>query len=433
MTTATYRRLLLFILGLILALNTADRLGLGLMLQDIKRSLNLSDTQLGVLTGIAFALFYATMGIPIARWTDRGNRVSIIVLTTLLWSVAMCLSGMAASFAQLLLIRVGVAVGEAGCIPPAHSLIPDYFKREERARAVALYMLGASVGTVGGYFAVGWLNAIYGWRATFVAIGLPGFPLALAALAILREPRRMRAFAAERPTVPSAREVLAHLARNTTFRNLVLFFSLLAFFGNGITQWQPAFLMRSFGVTSSKLGTWFSLFYGIGGAIGIYGGGALASRFAGGNESLQLRLIAASYCALAMLQALIYLTGHLATAMMLIGLTAVGSGLVMGPLFGTVQTLVPPPMRAMSIALIYLASNLIGLGFGPLAVGVISDALSRHYGNESLRLALLALSPGYFLVAWFLFRASRTVVRDLSRPEQSTTQVLQGEICDSAA
>jgi predicted MFS family arabinose efflux permease len=188
MKESAYKNYLLAVLLVILAFNYVDRLALGLLLQDIKVDLDLSDTQLGLLSGIAFALFYSVMGIPIARWADRGNRVTIITITTGLWSAAVALCGVAGSFLHLLLIRIGVAVGEAGCIPPAHSLIADYFTRAERPRAVARYMLGTPLSFVIGYFLAGWLNELYGWRATFLLLGLPG--LGLAALAWLKSARR---------------------------------------------------------------------------------------------------------------------------------------------------------------------------------------------------------------------------------------------------
>src|SRR5258708_1391950 len=185
-----YKKYLLAVLLVILAFNYTDRCALGIVLQDIKGDLKLSDTQLGLLSGIAFALFYSVMGIPIARWADRGNRVSIIAITCALWSAMVVLSGVAAGFTQLLVIRIGVAVGEAGCIPPAHSLIADYFTRGERPRAFSIYMLGGSLSAAFGYFGAGWLNQFYGWRITFMLIGLPGLVLAALAWFTLREPRR---------------------------------------------------------------------------------------------------------------------------------------------------------------------------------------------------------------------------------------------------
>jgi len=192
MQEGMYRRYLLAVLLLIQAFNAVDGLTLGIVLQNIKLDLHLTDTQLGFLSGIAFALFYGVMGIPIARWADRGNRITIIATTTALWSVAVSLCGVAANFTQLLLIRVFVAVGEAGCIPPAQSLIADYFPRAERPRAIGIYMLGGSVSVVIGYTLAGWLNQLYGWRATFIMIGLPGVALAALARFTLREPRIAR-------------------------------------------------------------------------------------------------------------------------------------------------------------------------------------------------------------------------------------------------
>src|SRR5688500_18999239 len=189
MTESRYKQYLLAVLLVVLASNYVDRLALGLLLQDIKVDLSLSDTQLGLLSGIAFALFYSVMGIPIARWADRGNRVLIISATASLWSVMVALCGFAGSFIQLLLIRIGIAVGEAGCIPPAHSLIADHFSRAERPRAVSIYMLGTPISIIIGYFLAGWLNELYGWRATFVILGLPGVAIAALAWLTLREPR----------------------------------------------------------------------------------------------------------------------------------------------------------------------------------------------------------------------------------------------------
>ena len=190
MRNTTYRNYLLAVLTVIALFNYVDRTALGLVLQNIKTDLQLSDTQLGFLSGIAFALFYSVMGVPIARWADRGNRVTIITLTTALWSVAVALCGVATSFTQLLLTRVAVAVGEAGCIPPAFSLIADYFNRGERPRASAIYGLAGVFSAVIGYFVAGWLNEFYGWRVTFVCMGAPGVALALLAWFTLREPRR---------------------------------------------------------------------------------------------------------------------------------------------------------------------------------------------------------------------------------------------------
>jgi MFS family permease len=431
---------MLAVLMVVLAFNSVDRVALGLVLQDIKLALHLSDTQLGVLSGIAFALFYSIMGVPIARWADRGNRVAIISVTTALWSAMVALCGSAASFAQLLLIRVGVAVGEAGCVPPAHSLIADFFSRAERPRAVALYMLGGPLSMVIGYFVAGWLNEFFGWRTTFVILGLPGLVLALVAWFTLKEPRCVAKERAPGPGAPGESpvmeasatvgfgEVCTTLWRNATFRNLLLCNAVISFFTFGIMQWQPAFFIRSYGLKTGELGTWFAVIYGLGGMLGTFIGGEWASRRAANNEELQLKVLCGVVAGFGVLSVGIYLAPNLPLALGLLGLAAMGAYTFNGPLFATIQTLVPENMRATSIALFYLFANLVGMGLGPLAAGAMSDFFRSWAGEESLRYSLLALSPGYFWSAWHLWRASIHVTRDLAalHPDQKGRHDAEG-------
>jgi MFS family permease len=413
--------LFLAILTLIQAFNYVDRVALGVLLQDIKTSLGLSDTQLGLLTGIAFAAFYATMGIPIARWADRGNRVTIISVTTALWSVGVALCGAASTFFQLLLTRMSVAIGEAGCYPPALSLISDRFPRKDRPRAVGRYMLGIPIAMVIGNFGAGWLNQKYGWRLTFVIIGAPGILLALIAYLTLPEPRLARTSADQEaePAPATFRETVASLWRNKAFRNLWLCFSVWGFFGNGIQQWQPSFFVRSYGLGTGELGTWLAIIYAFGGLIGIWLGGELASRYAPNNERLQLVSVAVVYSLLAVLYAVLYLAPNYHMAFSVLAISALIDSATAGPLFAATQTLVPPHMRAMAMALIYFFCNLIGMGLGPLAVGALSDAWRPVFGDESLRYALLTFCPGYFWCGWHLWKASRTVTQDVAHSEES--------------
>lgn len=416
------KNVLLTLLLVILAFNMVDRWVLGLVLQDIKSDLQLSDTELGLLSGIAFAVFYSLAGIPIARWADRGDRVTIISITIALWSAAMALCGFAANFMQLLLIRVLVAVGEAGCIPAAHSLIADYCTRAERPRAAARFMLGGPLSVLIGYLAAGWLNELYGWRATFTLIGLPGVFLGVLAWFTLQEPRRMKtgssaeSSAGLRPTVPAPpdlKHVCITLWSNATFRHLLTGFSVIYFFGAGIATWQPAFLIRSYGMDTGELGTWFTVIYGVGGVLGTYWGGEWASRYAAGDEQRQLKATATAYAVFGIISSAVYFAPDQYVAFGLMGIGAFGVNMAIGPIFATLQTLVPPDMRALSVALIYLISNLVGMGFGPLIAGALSDLLNPHFGDASLRYALLALCPGYLWGAWHYWRGSRTVMRDL--------------------
>jgi MFS family permease len=413
----TRKSYLLAVLTTILAFNCVDRSFLGLALQDIKVEMSLSDTQLGVLTGIAFALFYSLMGIPIARWADRGNRVVIIATTTALWSVAVALCAVSGNFLQLLAIRIAVAVGEAGCIPPAHSLIADYFPRAERPRAVARYMLGYPMSVVLGYFVAGWLNEAYGWRVTFVVLGLPGLALAAWAWFSLTEPRLAPA-AMSSPGEQSAlslslKDACVTLWANATFRHLLLAVSVTSLFSYGIAQWLPTFVVRSYGFKSGELGTWLAVMWGAGGMLGTYLGGEWASRYAAQNEWLQLRVIACVNVGFGIIMALVYLVPNVYGAFVCMAIAIAGGITVNGPMFATIQTLVPARLRAISVSIVYLFANLIGLGLGPLAAGALSDALRPAFGDESLRYALLALCPGWFWSAWHVWRSSRTVTRDL--------------------
>jgi MFS family permease len=324
----------------------------------------------------------------------------------------------------LLLIRIGVAVGEAGCLPPAHSLIADYFTRAERPRAAAIYMLGSSLGVALGYFVAGWLNEFYGWRATFLNLGWPGLVLALLTWYTLKEPRRSTQKAerpadarvhpsAHRPTEPSLREVYRTLWTSSTFRHLLFCFSVISFFGYGIGQWQAAFFIRSFGLKTGELGTWFALIYGVGGLAGTYLGGESAARYAANNERLQLRTMAVAFGVFGLVSCLIYISSNRYWAFGTMALAVIGISGVIGPLFATIQSLVPDRMRALSIATIYLFANLIGMGLGPLATGALSDLIRPWAGEESLRYSLLALCPGYWWGAWHLWRSATTVTQEL--------------------
>jgi len=332
---------------------------------------------------------------------------------------------LAASFTQLLLSRVVVAVGEAGCVPPAHSLIADYFNRTERPRAVAVYMSGGAVSSFVTNFLAGWLIQLWGWRPMFVMIGLPGLVPAALAWFTLKEPRRdLSAVGAPsamtldhaRPAADGRirmREVLVTLWGNHTFRRLLLVFSAMSFFGSGILQWQPAFFMRSYGMKSGELGMWFAVIYGLGGIFGTFWGGTLATSFAANKESLQLKSMAVVTAVLAFASCAIYLSPNHYLAFGFMALTAVGACLTISPTLAMIQTLVPPQMRATSIAGLYLFANLIGTGLGPLASGALSDAFRPWAGDESLRYALLVLCPGYLWGAWHLWKASGTVDTDL--------------------
>lgn len=434
-----YRRYLLSILLLILTFEKIDIAALGVLLQSIKTSLSLSDTQLGFLTGLSFTLFYSTMGIPIALWADRGNRVLIVSLATGLHCVASAFCGVARSYTQLLLIRVAAAVGEAGGIPPANSLIADYFSRPERAKATATYLLGYPLSSILGYFLAGWVDQLYGWRTTLVVLGAPGAVLAITAWLTLKEPRApssgKRPSASPRPVnvILSARPLMdacKALASHRTFRRTLGGYTLVTFFGIGIWLWAPTFFMRSFALDTGEVGSWFAVLWGIGGLAGTFIGGQLASRYAADNETLQFRAMAATFACFAPISAGIFLTHHLYIALALLGITAVANFAIYGPLFAIIQTLFDDRLRATAIATIYLFANLFGIGLGSLVVGGLSDSLRPSLGSESLRYALLILCPGYLFAAWMFIGASSTVATDLERTGRASSGDSGGRVSD---
>lgn len=426
-----YKTYLLILLTAFLLSNSVDRIALGVVLQNIKLELALSDTQLGFLSGIAFALFYSIMGIPIARWADRGNRIIIISATAALWSVGVALCGVATTYTQLLLIRVGVAVGEAGCIPPASSLISDYFSRAERPRAFAIYGMGGALSFVVGFFLAGWLNQAYGWRLTFMVLGIPGLVLAALAYFTLAEPRRTQAASAALQTPrqtkserePSFKAAGMILWANASFRHLLLCNAILFLFGYGILQWQPAFFIRSYGFSSAEVGTWLAVTYGCGGLLGTYLGGEWATRRAPQNERMQLVMATVAIAVSGAVMIVAYLTRNPYWTLAFTAIYVLLLYAIAPVLNSVVQGLVPERIRAVAVAVIYFVANLIGLGFGPLATGVLSDLLHSWLGEESLRYALMLLAPGYAWGAWHAWLASRTVARDLCQVQSSSVEL----------
>lgn len=405
----------LIVLTLIGLFGAVDKVALAILLQDIKLEFDLSDTQLGLMTGITFAIFYALMGIPIARWADRGNRITIISLATALWSTGIALCGVATNFVQLLSIRIGVAIGEAGVLPPSFSLLADYFPRSERARAISVYGLAGTASSILG-FAAGWLNEYYGWRITLIVLAVPGLLLALLARLTIRETRATAEAGVSLPrdTQPSLWTVLRILRANPSFLHMLMFLSVVIFFTYGTGQWMPIFFYRSFEFSTAQVGGWFAVVYTTGGLFGALAGGEFCTRFAANNEKLQLKTTSAALAICALVSVGIYLSPSPYVSLALMGVMMFGFGAVSGPLIASIQGVVPDNMRAIAFALAYLVANLIGMGVGPLAAGVLSDAFQRWLGSESVRFALLALSPGYLWAAWHAWRASVTVANDMA-------------------
>ena len=290
--TSVYRNYVLAMLTLVYVFNFIDRQLLVILQESIKKELHLSDAQLGLLSGFAFAVFYVTLGIPIARIADKRSRRNTVAISLGLWSVMTACSGMARNFVQLLLARIGVGVGEAGGSPPAHAMISDYFPPEKRSTALAFYSSGIYVGVLIGFLIGGYLNQHLGWRTSFVILGIPGVVFSLLFYATVKEPRRgatdAGAVAATSPH--SLGEVLRVLYSSKTFVFLALASALNVFCIYGLLNWEPSFLARLHGMKSAQIGASLGLIYGIGGAIGSFAGGVLTDHFGKTDKRWYLKI-----------------------------------------------------------------------------------------------------------------------------------------------
>lgn len=425
----SYRNYVLGVLFLGYVVNVMDRGVLNVLLDEIKREFTVSDTQLGLLGGIAFALFYATLGIPIAAWADRTSRRNVLALAVALWSVMTALCGMALGYWTLLLARIGTAVGEAGGTPPSHSLISDYFERSKRATALSIYALGVPVGTMAGSFFGGWGNELYGWRFTFVLVGLPGLLVALLVRFTVREPARgssdnVRAVAgpASAPAaspVPSLRHAFTYLWNRPSFRHLSLAAALHSVVWYGGSTFNAVFFIRSHQMTTGEAGSWLA---GIAaaGAMGTFLGGFLADRFSVRMNDARWYMWMPGYATLIMVpfQFFAYLPADLALALPAFAMMTFLASFFFGPSFAMAQALAPVRMRSVSTSMMLFMQTLIGLGLGPLAVGMVSDVLAPSAGNDSLRYGLVIVGLANVWAAIHYFLASRSVREDLASIER---------------
>jgi MFS family permease len=419
--TTAYKRYVLVVLTAVYMLNLVDRGLMTLLLEDIKADLGLTDTQLGALTGVAFGVFYATVGLPIARWADRGNRVTISALAIGMWGLTAMACVAVGSYAQLVLARIAAGVGESGCKPPTYSLVGDYFpSAAERAPALAFYLGGSSVASLLSYMAGGWLNEQYGWRLAFFMMGVPALLLAVLVKWTIVEPRTHQARASgPRPQPMPFAKVLATLGRQRSLRYLSAGLVLLYTFGAGLSPWYAAFMVRSHGASSADLGMWFGLIFGFGGLAGVLAGGYLASGAFAYDERSQMRMCAVTLaCVLPFFVAFLLLPEKWQALLALVPLVMIFS-VFMGPTYALLQRLVPDEMRATTMALIMLFANLIGMGLGPQIVGILSDVLAPVFARDSLRYAMLMVSFLALLAGYCFWRAGDTVREDLADQDRS--------------
>jgi len=414
--SSAYTRYALGLLVVVYVFNFIDRSILSILLESIKEEFQVSDTWLGFLHGIAFAALYTTVGIPIARWSDRGSRTSIISLAVFVWSGMTALTGFATSFLHLVLARIGVGIGEAGCSPPAHSLISDYFPPERRATALSIYSLGIPIGGGLGFLLGGWLDEWFDWRTAFIVVGAPGILLALIVKLTLKEPVRGRWDdpAMSQAKQPPAMDVLHFMRKLRSFNHMALAAALHAFYGYGALAFNAVFFRRSHEMSSGEIGSWLALISFTAGVTGTFLGGYLSDRLGGRDYRWYMWIPAYATLAYIPFAFALYLWPDPHTALMFAFPASVLGGMYLGPTFAMTQSLVTPTMRATASAILLFIINMIGLGLGPQGVGILSDLLAPSMEIDSMRYALLFTVTTF--AAWSVLHyllAARTLREDL--------------------
>ncbi|MEM6633258.1 MAG: MFS transporter [Bacteroidota bacterium] len=409
-----YTRYVLLLLTGVYTFNFIDRQILVILQDPIKAELGLSDTQLGLLTGFAFAVLYVVLGIPVARWADTGSRKKIIAISLAVWSAMTALSGLAQSYVQLLLARIGVGIGEAGGSPPSHALISDYYPPEKRASALAVYSMGIYIGIFVGFVVGGIIAEAYGWRTAFYAVGIPGLIYALLVYFTVREvPKgQMDAQALEAENKASFAEVLQILFSKKTFMFLALATGLHTFGLYGVGNFYAPFLSRVFEMDTRAVGINMGLAIGFGGIIGTFAGGYFADRL----RKIDLRWylwisIIVNLLNIPVAYFLFYAQSP-QVALVSLFISNLFTTVYMGPSLAVTHSLVPANMRALASAVLFFVLNFIGLGLGPLTIGILSDYFEPQYGVDSLRYAFSFTFITWVLSILCFYLASRFYLKE---------------------
>ena len=414
-----YSRYVLGVLFTLYAVSYIDRQLMSVLLEPIKNEMQVSDTAMGFLTGIAFAIFYVLMGIPIARWSDRGSRRNIISLSVAAWSLMTAATGLATSYTHLLVARIGVGIGEAGGGAPSHSLISDYFPPERRATALGILTTGGGVGITLGLLLGGWLGDLYGWRIAFLVLGLPGVLVALLVRLTVREPVRGgfdSAAVREHATMSedSVWDVVRFMWGHRSFRYLSFAATLHVFAGFGASNWNPAFLMRVHGMSGTEVGLWLGPIAGGCAGAGAIFWGMFTDRLGRRDERWYMWIPAVgSLCAMPFAYAFILIPEKTTALLFLIPAAFIGNCYT-GATFAMTQGLARPHMRTLAAAIILFVMNLLGLGLGPFVLGVMNDVLEPRFGVLAIRYSLLLIALPHFLASVFNVLAARTLREDLA-------------------
>ena len=412
-----YLNYVVAVLWVVMLLRFVDLQIVAVLLESIRREFEVSDTLLGLMTGSAFAIFYGTLGVPIAWLADRYNRRNIIVAAVGLWSAMTALCGLAGSFTSLFIARMGVGVGEAGGQPPAYSLVSDYVPPEKRSSVFAILNSAVPFGVFCGFIIGGWVNQHYGWRAAFMVVGLPGVLIALLIWLTVREPPRgLSDNRTDVAPVPLG-ESLGYLWRTRSYRHLVLATTIFTLGAIGSGIWIPSFFVRVHGMASAEVAVWLAFIYGGGGVLGAMLGGYFADRLGARDNDKRWYAWLSAIAAAAILpfSFFVYLWPDPVTALLVHIGTTILMHSWMGPAYGTVQSVAGLPRRAMAAAVNGFAVNLLALGLGPLIVGAASDYFNARFGENSLRYSILTVVVVcYSWAALHFFLASRTLRQDLA-------------------
>jgi MFS family permease len=407
----------LIVLGVVYLINFMDRQLFAVLQEDIRADLGLNDTQLALLGGTMFAVFYATLGLPLAWLADRTNRVKLIAACCVVWSAFTALSGMAAGFWQMALARIGVASGEAGGVAPSYAVISDYFPAGRRGLAIGLFSSGAPLGIAAGSALGALIAAALGWRWAFIILALPGLVAALALVILVREPKRGRLDpAVEAISIPRPFDAARAILASPTLILLTLAAAATSFAGYGMYQWLPSFLMRSQGLVMAEIGQFLAPLFLLG-VLGAIGGGWLADRFGRAHPAAYALIPAITVLAMApfFLAALMVNSGYASLVLLAVPISLAYAWL--GPGLAAVQTLSRPEHRATTAAIIAFFNNLIGIGLGPLAIGALSDFLKNHMSEgDALRYALMAGVAMFLISAGLFFAAAATMRREVPGP-----------------
>lgn len=419
MCSVAVRRYVLSLLVVVYTFNFIDRQILAILLPAIKAEFGVTDAILGFLAGSAFALFYATLGIPIALIADRWNRRNLIALALAVWSGMTALSGIATSIAQLTLARIGVGVGEAGCSPPAHSIIADLYGPEERSTAMGIFTLGISAGIMIAYLAGGWVAENIGWREAFLIVGLPGLLLALLVRFTIAEPVRGQSDGKRDGTSrPGVVAVARFLLRRKSFLHLAIGSGLASFSGYAIISFFPAFLHRSHGMSLSEIGVWLGLILGIAGGLGFAGGGYVSDRLGRRGQRFALRGVAAATMLAWLFHFPVFLADDAYVVLGLFIVPTIFGSFYLATTFAQIQGLVGLRMRGVASALLLFILNAVGLGLGPFCAGLLSDVLEATFAADSMRYSLLFVA--LIMGPWSAFHymaAGRHIEGDLARAD----------------